>query len=228
MNREQIDATVEIPPLDSESDNHVIRSHRMPRDYSVLRGLSAMAVAAAAVATLSTSVVTGVTQPTPQVPETPSVALTGPDGPSTADDETTMRTIERASRQRETRSETKPPPVVTPTPQVSRTEKIIGYAMAQLGKPYRWAQSGPRGFDCSGLLVAAFRTVGVSLYHYTGEIVKRGTRVARSALQRGDVVFPTVGHVGIYLGNGQMIHSSSSKGKVVIGKVYAFYAARRI
>lgn len=113
-------------------------------------------------------------------------------------------------------------------PPASRIEAVIRYALAQQGDPYRWANAGPNAFDCSGLVKAAFAQAGVRLPHYTGSIIKLGTRVTRAQLQRGDVVFPETHHVGIYLGNNQLIHASSSKGRVVVSKLYTFYAARRI
>lgn len=107
-------------------------------------------------------------------------------------------------------------------------ERVISYALAQRGDPYVWAASGPDAFDCSGLVLRAFNQVGVNLPHYTGSIIKLGTRVSYDNLKRGDIVFPTSGHVGIYLGEGKFIHASSGQSRVVVTDLYSFYAARRI
>jgi cell wall-associated NlpC family hydrolase len=100
--------------------------------------------------------------------------------------------------------------------------------MAQQGKKYVWGAAGPRAFDCSGLVMQAFAQVGIKLPHYTGTMIKYGTKVARKDLKRGDILFPTSGHVVIYLGNGMQLAASSGKGMVTIQKIYGFYAARRL
>lgn len=110
-----------------------------------------------------------------------------------------------------------------------KIEKVIAYAMAQRGDRYSWGASGPNRWDCSGLVSVAFKKgAGIRLPHFTGGIQAKGVRVAKKNLKRGDIIFPQRGHVGIYLGNGKMIHASSSKGKIVVAKVYGFYTARRI
>lgn len=116
----------------------------------------------------------------------------------------------------------------TPPVAVSKVERVIAFALRQQGKPYRWNQTGPRGFDCSGLVVASFRSIGITLPHYTGDLRKRGIRISRSAMHRGDLIFPASNHVGIYLGGNKMVVASSGKGKVIIQTVYAFYTARRL
>ena|SRR5687767_719708 len=112
--------------------------------------------------------------------------------------------------------------------QTNRIEVVIGYALAQQGDRYVFATSGPNTFDCSGLVLAAFKQIGLKLPHFTGALIKLGKPVSRNSLQRGDLVFPQQGHVGIYLGGGQMVHASGSKQKIVVAKVYGFYAARRL
>lgn len=105
---------------------------------------------------------------------------------------------------------------------------VLAYARAQLGKPYVWAAAGPNGFDCSGLVVASYARAGIALPHQTGGLIGRGRPVSRAQLQPGDLVFPSSGHVGIYLGDGMMIHAPHPGDHVRIAKVYAFYAGRRI
>ncbi|MGI5177556.1 C40 family peptidase [Dactylosporangium sp. CA-152071] len=105
---------------------------------------------------------------------------------------------------------------------------VLAYARAQLGKPYVWAAAGPNSFDCSGLVVASYARAGIKLPHQTGGLIGRGRSVSRAQLQPGDLVFPSSGHVGIYLGDGMMIHAPHPGDHVRIAKVYAFYAGRRI
>jgi cell wall-associated NlpC family hydrolase len=110
-----------------------------------------------------------------------------------------------------------------------KIEKVISYAYAQRGDRYKWGAAGPSRWDCSGLVSVAFKKgAGKSLPHYTGGIQKKGVKVSKKNLKRGDIIFPQRGHVGIYLGGGKMIHASSGKGKVVVAKVYGFYTARRV
>lgn len=124
---------------------------------------------------------------------------------------------------------TKPTTVESFTvPAAGRASAVLAYARRQVGKPYVWAAAGPSGFDCSGLVVASFRSVGVSLPHQTGALVSRGRAVSRSQLQPGDLVFPSSGHVGIYIGGGMMIHAPKPGDHVKVAKVYAFWTARRI
>ncbi|KJE20381.1 cell wall-associated hydrolase, invasion-associated protein [Frankia torreyi] len=89
-------------------------------------------------------------------------------------------------------------------------------AYAQLGKPYVWGAEGPATFDCSGLTQWVWGKAGVALSHYTGSQWDEGRRVSRAALKAGDLVFfhPDLGHVGIYVGNGKMIHAPRT-GEVV-------------
>lgn len=121
------------------------------------------------------------------------------------------------------------PPAATQTPVVAGSVgAVLTYAKAQLGKPYVWAAAGPNGFDCSGLVVASYARAGINLPHQTGGLIGRGRSVSRAQLQPGDLVFPSSGHVGIYLGDGMMIHAPHPGDHVRIAKVYAFYAGRRI
>jgi cell wall-associated NlpC family hydrolase len=115
--------------------------------------------------------------------------------------------------------------VPTRTQQIN---KVINYALAQRGDRYRFGAAGPNKWDCSGLAMVAYRQIGVRLPHSTHLMLRRGKHISRSHLQRGDLVFPSNHHVGIYIGHGYMIVASSGHGHVMIQKVYAFYAARRI
>jgi peptidoglycan DL-endopeptidase CwlO len=105
-------------------------------------------------------------------------------------------------------------------------------ALAQIGKPYRWGATGPSSFDCSGLTSFAFKQAGVSLPRTSRAQSTVGTPVAKSNLQPGDLVFFNfpVSHVAIYIGNGQVVHASTSGQPVKISNVNAmpFNGARRV
>lgn len=123
-------------------------------------------------------------------------------------------------------------PVMTlaaaPAPSQSKVDIVIAFALAQRGKPYIWGAAGPRGYDCSGLVLASFARVGIHLYHFTGNMLHSGRYVSRSQLRPGDLVFPSDHHVGIYIGHGKMIVAPHSGTVVQIQNVYAFYTARRL
>ncbi|CAO5230292.1 peptidoglycan DL-endopeptidase CwlO [Frankia sp. AgKG'84/4] len=93
---------------------------------------------------------------------------------------------------------------------------VVREAYAQLGKPYVWGAEGPNTFDCSGLTQWVWQKGGVGLSHYTGSQWNEGRRVGRAELLPGDLVFfdADLGHVGIYVGAGKMIHAPRT-GEVV-------------
>ncbi|MGA5201508.1 NlpC/P60 family protein [Streptomyces variegatus] len=98
----------------------------------------------------------------------------------------------------------------------SRASAAVAYAYQKLGSPYVWGATGPNAFDCSGLVQAAYRAAGVSLPRTTYSQIAAGRRVSRSELLPGDLVFFYAGisHVGIYVGNGRMIHAPNSSAPV--------------
>ncbi|MDX3536688.1 NlpC/P60 family protein [Streptomyces sp. MB09-01] len=91
----------------------------------------------------------------------------------------------------------------------SRAARAVAFAYGAIGKPYVWGATGPGAFDCSGLAQAAWRSAGVSLPRTTYTQINAGRRVSRDQLAPGDLVFfySGVTHVGLYIGNGQMIHA---------------------
>ena len=117
----------------------------------------------------------------------------------------------------------------------SQYSGVVGIAMRYLGTPYVWGGASPAGFDCSGFVMYVFSQVGVSLPHYSGAQYTLGVPVAYDQLQPGDLVFfDGLGHVGIYIGGGQFIHSPHTGDVVKISSLAeAYYAgsyvgARRI
>jgi cell wall-associated NlpC family hydrolase len=104
------------------------------------------------------------------------------------------------------------PAVQAPTQAVAA---VISFAEQQLGKPYLWGGTGPDAFDCSGLMMMAFRTAGINIARTSQAQWATETRVPASQVQPGDLVFfagadGTVtdpGHVGLVIGNGKMIEA---------------------
>ena len=90
--------------------------------------------------------------------------------------------------------------------------KVVDIALSYLGVPYTWAGSSPNGFDCSGFVTYVFAKVGVDLPHSSAMQYGSGTHVSKGELRPGDLVFfySPIHHVGIYIGNGQMVDSRGS------------------
>jgi peptidoglycan DL-endopeptidase CwlO len=91
----------------------------------------------------------------------------------------------------------------------TKAEKALAFARAQIGKPYVWGATGPDSYDCSGLTQAAWKAAGVDIPRVTYDQVNIGTTVPLSQAQPGDLVFfyDDISHVGLYIGNGMMIHA---------------------
>ena len=94
--------------------------------------------------------------------------------------------------------------------------------MEQQGDPYRWAASGPNSFDCSGLVMFAYKAAGISLPHSSRALRSMSRSLSPDELQPGDLVFggSPVHHVGIYIGNGQMVHAPHSGTVVKVSSMY--------
>ncbi|MFH9331662.1 NlpC/P60 family protein [Streptomyces althioticus] len=114
----------------------------------------------------------------------------------------------------------------------ARAAQAVAYAHQKLGSPYVWGATGPDAFDCSGLVLAAYRSAGVSLPRTTYAQIDAGRRVSRSELLPGDLVFfySGISHVGLYIGNGQMIHAPNPSAPVRVAPVdqMPFAGARRV
>ena len=110
--------------------------------------------------------------------------------------------------------------------------KLVSYAKSLLGKPYVWGAQGPSSFDCSGFTYYVFKNcANITLPRTSLDQSTYGITVSKSNLKVGDLVFfdtdgandGNVSHVGIYIGSNQFIHSSSTKGKVVISDFTNYY-----
>ncbi|MBA9006676.1 C40 family peptidase [Thermomonospora cellulosilytica] len=102
----------------------------------------------------------------------------------------------------------------------------LNYAYAQLGKPYQYGAEGPNSFDCSGLTMRAWGAAGVSIPRTTNSQYAATRRVSRSSLQPGDLVFfNSLGHVGMYVGDGKMIHAPRTGKNVEIVDITSGYYA---
>lgn len=91
--------------------------------------------------------------------------------------------------------------------------EVVAIALSKLGSPYRWAADGPDSFDCSGFTMWVYARVGVSLPHSSRAQINVGQRVSRDNLAPGDLVFfgrSSIHHVGIYIGNGNFVHSPNT------------------
>jgi cell wall-associated NlpC family hydrolase len=128
---------------------------------------------------------------------------------------------------------TTPPSAGTTAPPANSSvaDQAIAFARDQLGKPYVWGATGPDSYDCSGLTQAAYKAAGISLPRTTYEQVDVGTRVSESDLQPGDLIFfySDISHVGLYIGDGEMIHAPHTGTVVKIAPIteMPFYAAVR-
>jgi cell wall-associated NlpC family hydrolase len=87
----------------------------------------------------------------------------------------------------------------------------IQAALSRIGSPYSWGGSGPSAFDCSGLVMWAFQQQGISLPHSSQALASGGQPVSRDQMQPGDLVtfYSDASHVGIYIGDGMMVHAST-------------------
>ena len=99
----------------------------------------------------------------------------------------------------------------------------VQYALAQVGDAYVYGAAGPDAFDCSGLTMMAWAQAGVSLPHSSSAQMGSGTPVSQSQLAPGDLVFyySPVSHVGIYIGNGQIVHAANPSTGVRVAPVFS-------
>lgn len=123
--------------------------------------------------------------------------------------------------EQETQEVVEPKVEAKEAPKMSKGEEVVSYAKQFIGTPYAYAgNSLTGGVDCSGFTSQVYKKFNVSLQRRSGDqYASNGQRVSRSELEMGDLVFfgynGNISHVGIYAGNGNMVHASSSRGVVV-------------
>jgi cell wall-associated NlpC family hydrolase len=124
-----------------------------------------------------------------------------------------------------------------PPPSNGGASAAVYWAEQEIGKPYQYGGAGPDSFDCSGLTMWAWQHAGVSLPHSSNQQYDMTTRVPQNALQPGDLIFEdwggggaAPGHVGIYVGNGQMVVADHSGTNVAYQPAIrsAYYGAGRV
>ena len=123
-----------------------------------------------------------------------------------------------------------PAPAAPLAPQVTPAAKAVQAAESKIGAPYVYGASGPDSFDCSGLIQWAYKQAGVSLPRTSYDQAAAGTPVSRDSLAPGDVVsFYDGSHSGMYIGNGNVVHASTSGVPVKVAPVdpMPFDGARR-
>jgi peptidoglycan DL-endopeptidase CwlO len=111
-----------------------------------------------------------------------------------------------------------------------RAAKVVQYALQKVGYRYVAAAAGPSSFDCSGLTMTAWRQAGVSLPHYSRSQFAVTRRIPLSQAQPGDLVFyfgRGTHHVGLYIGNGKMVHAANPRAGVRIDSVLGPWYAQR-
>ncbi len=103
------------------------------------------------------------------------------------------------------------PPIGLP-PTMPGRDTVVQAALSRIGSPYSWGGSGPGAFDCSGLVMWAFQQgAGVNLPHSSQALASGGQPVSMDQMQPGDIVsyYSDASHVGIYIGDGMMVHAST-------------------
>jgi cell wall-associated NlpC family hydrolase len=103
------------------------------------------------------------------------------------------------------------PPGAEPGGGSPEAATVIQAALSRIGSPYVWGGSGPGQFDCSGLVMWSFQQAGISLPHSSQALAQGGQPVSMDQMQPGDLVtyYSDASHVGIYIGDGMMVHAST-------------------
>ena len=113
---------------------------------------------------------------------------------------------------------------------LDKSSSIVNVALDMRGVRYRWGGTTPRGFDCSGLIVYAYRKQGIVLPRTSAVMATYGQKVSKNRLQPGDLVFFKTGrsrrvnHMGLYIGDDKFVHSSSTRGRVIVTKLTGYGA----
>lgn len=133
-------------------------------------------------------------------------------------------------------AEVAPPPDLPRHPlaqlpeQPTKGERAARVALRAIGIPYRWGGESPAsGFDCSGLVRWAYARVGIDLPHSSYALYGEGRRVRRSGMEAGDLLFfEGLGHVGLYVGKGRMVHAPQTGRHVEVVQLAGSNYGRRL
>lgn len=104
------------------------------------------------------------------------------------------------------------PQAAVPSPGAGGEAAVaVQAALSRIGSPYSWGGAGPNAFDCSGLMMWAFQRAGVSLPHSSQAQAQGGQSVSQDQMQPGDLItyYSDASHVGMYIGDGMMVHAST-------------------
>ena len=117
-----------------------------------------------------------------------------------------------------------------PTNSAEAVQRVVQFALAQVGKPYVWGAPGPDSFDCSGLTRAAWAQVGVNITHYSGSQYQETTPVSLQALQPGDLLYfySIEQHVGLYIGNGKLVQAANPQAGVIISDLDGYWRSNLV
>ena len=97
---------------------------------------------------------------------------------------------------------------------------VVSFALDQVGKPYVWGTAGPDSYDCSGLILRAYAQIGIDLPHNAAAQYDSTAKISRDELQPGDLVFYNdLSHMGMYIGNGLIVHAPNSRTVVKVVEV---------
>jgi cell wall-associated NlpC family hydrolase len=110
-------------------------------------------------------------------------------------------------------------------PTKTQAEQAVAYAYSKIGDPYLWGGSGPNAFDCSGLTMASWASAGISIPRISYDQISSLPAVPLNALQPGDILgFAQNSHVGIYVGNNQLIDAPTAGSNVELISLSGWYA----
>ncbi|WP_205856581.1 NlpC/P60 family protein, partial [Phytoactinopolyspora endophytica] len=162
-----------------------------------------------------------------------------PDRPEEPEQPDQTEEPDEPERPDETEEPDEPDEPEQPAPPSSGADAAVAYAHQQVGKPYEWGASGPSSFDCSGLTMRAWEAGGKSLPHWSVAQAQAVNRISYSEMRPGDLIFWSdngqesgVYHVGLYIGDGKMIHAPRSGKDIEVQSVFywvdpAFYGRVR-
>ena len=119
------------------------------------------------------------------------------------------------------------PPIARPP---SKGELAVRVALGAVGVPYRWGGESPAsGFDCSGLVRWSYGRIGIDLPHNSYALYGEGRRVSTDAMESGDLLFfEGLGHVGLYVGRGRMVHAPQTGRNVEVVSLAGSTYGRRL